>query len=149
HPQVAYYEGTAHDLKYGTFNGVSWSTTTVDSANDAGAYQSIALSPSGNPLVAYSYFDGSMNIRYAVFDGTAWSISDVYQTSADGVGLILKRNGLPVIWARPNYLQFDGFNWTPIQSFNVAVESSFALDGRNNGHWSSYPNFGGIGFLQV
>lgn len=148
HPHIAYYDGTSQDLNYAVFNGVSWSTTTLDSSGNVGAYQSIAIDAGGRPHIAYSYTSSGITIRYAHYDGTAWSFEDLLDTSADGLGLAFKRNQLPTVWARPNYLQFDGTSWSHVQTFIVSVQSCYALNGFDYGHWTSYPNFAGIGFLQ-
>lgn len=77
-PHVSYYDGyfsgEAHDLKYGHFDGSSWSTTLVDSPGQVGRGSAIALDSAGNPHISY-YDETSVSLKYAHFDGSEWSVS--------------------------------------------------------------------------
>ncbi len=52
-PHVSYYDRTNKALKYAKFDGVAWSTYTVDSYGDAGAGSALALDGSGSVHIVY------------------------------------------------------------------------------------------------
>jgi hypothetical protein len=75
-PSVAYFDGTAGDLRYAHFNGRTWDTQVIDSKGSVGLYPSIAYDGRGHVVI--SYFQKSLgDLRVASFDGKNWSIDTV------------------------------------------------------------------------
>ncbi len=54
-PAVSYYDEVNSALKYASFDGTKWTTTTVDGAGttDVGRHSSLAFSPTGQPMIYY------------------------------------------------------------------------------------------------
>jgi hypothetical protein len=80
-PAVAYFDGSAGDLRYARFDGDAWHTTVVDSRGSVGLYPSLVFDR--NDLPAISYFqktDG--DLRLARHNGTRWNI---YTIDSEGV----------------------------------------------------------------
>ena len=67
-PHISYYDQTGRALKYAKFDGVVWSTYTVDSYGDAGSGTSIALDGTGNVHIVYRAADDS-DLRAAHWTG--------------------------------------------------------------------------------
>jgi hypothetical protein len=59
-------------------NSSVWVSTNVD-GHGSGSFNSLAFNPMGQPAIAYSSSDGHGNdvIKFAVFDGTHWSLETV------------------------------------------------------------------------
>lgn len=82
-PAVAYFDGTAGDLRYAHFNGETWDVQTIDSKGSVGLYPSLLFDASGNPVI--SYFQKTRgDLRVARFDGTQWNIQTVDATGVVG-----------------------------------------------------------------
>src|SRR5439155_27042348 len=47
-PSIAYFDGTAGDLRYAHFNGASWDVSTIDPKGPVGLYPSLAYDAAGN-----------------------------------------------------------------------------------------------------
>ena len=82
-PSIAYFDGTAGDLKYATQDGSTWDVQTLDSKKSTGLYPSLAFDSQNHPLIAY-YRKTSGDLRLATFDGSEWSWSDI--DTQDDVG---------------------------------------------------------------
>ncbi|MGY8670210.1 MAG: hypothetical protein ACKVJ7_04080, partial [Candidatus Poseidoniales archaeon] len=80
---VAYYDDTYGDLKYATYDGSSWTTSTVDSTGDVGRYTSIAIDSNDNLHISY-YDDTNDDLKYATYDGSSWTDSTVDSTGTVG-----------------------------------------------------------------
>jgi hypothetical protein len=143
---ISYNDNTNHDLKYAYFDGISWTTSTIDSTGDVGRETSIAID--SNEGIHISYLDATSSIstlKYAYFDGLSWSTSTIdsscgYQSSIavdsndeihiscyDGVNWNLK------------HFYFDGSSWasTTIDSNgDVGKSSSIAVDSNDEIHIS-------------
>ena len=62
--RVAYYDQTNGDLRWATYNGTSWSISTLESTNDVGKYPSLAFSSAPQPYI--SYWDATKkDVRWA------------------------------------------------------------------------------------
>ncbi len=99
--QASYYDAAAKDLKHARWNGLSWSTNTVDTAGDVGRYSSLAIDSSGTPHIAY-YDATNADLKYARWTGAAWSVETVDGTGVDvgsAPALALDGSG----WARIAY----------------------------------------------
>ena len=76
-------------VKYGLKTNTSaWATSTA--ASGAGTYQgrtSVLVDPSGNPLISYSYNNGTTDsyFRYSRWNGSSWAASAVQQTSTSNL----------------------------------------------------------------
>ena len=85
-------------MKYAIFDGSSWSTETVDSEGKVNYYSSLAFDSSGNPAIAYSYFDSdNHDLKYAIFDGSSWSTEIVDSEGLIYSSLAFDSSGNPAI----------------------------------------------------
>jgi hypothetical protein len=57
---------------YAAVGGIS----TVDSAGDAGKYNSLVLDSSGNPHISY-HDESNSDLKYAHYNGSSWEIETV------------------------------------------------------------------------
>ena len=70
-PRISYADqGSGGDLRYAAWNGTAWNLTTVDSADGAEGWTSLALNASGNPYISYK--TGAAEGKIVYHDGTAW-----------------------------------------------------------------------------
>jgi hypothetical protein len=69
-------------LKYGIWNGVSWSTTTVDSGG-VGKFNSLALDRSNSIYISY-YDHVNKDLKMASWNGINWSTQTVYSEGEAG-----------------------------------------------------------------
>jgi hypothetical protein len=99
-PAISYYDIGNKDLKFAQFiGGIDWAITTVDSAGEVGAYNSLAFSPlTGLPGISYQDRTNS-DLKFAQFNGSTWSVTTI--DSAGFVGeytsLEFTPAGLPAI----------------------------------------------------
>ena len=95
-PHISYFDSTNCDLKFASWNGLSWVIETVDSEGNVGDCCSLALDSKGNPHI--SYLD-SLNkvLKYAVKDGAGWSVQVVDSASKYITSLALDSVGKPHI----------------------------------------------------
>ena len=82
-PAVAYFDGTAGDLRYAYFNGNSWDVTVVDASGSVGLYPSLIFDANDDPVISY-YAKTKGDLRIATFDGAAWAIQTVDSTNDVG-----------------------------------------------------------------
>lgn len=155
HVHVAYYGG-ANDLKYAFFNGISWSTATLDDSGEkAGDYASMAVDAGGQPRIAYHYRhdinDGGL--RFAQLNGGLWSIATVqWDFANDLVGLepslALDPAGHPHIAYFPDrYARWTGAAWAIESGTGMEEEPSLVLDGDGYPRIGSFTEFLGLGWL--
>lgn len=98
-PHVAFGDDQIGELVYGYTSGGSWKTETVEAATGStslGNSVSITAWPSG-PKVAYNRLSGgSVSIKYAYKEGTAWQTEYVVQNiGASSVSVFVDNNGAP------------------------------------------------------
>ena len=67
---ISYWDSTNNDLKYATYDGSSWTDSTVGSASTVGstgndAYTSIAIDSNDNPHISFT--DLNYELKYATF----------------------------------------------------------------------------------
>jgi len=75
-PSVAYFDGTAGDLRFAHFDGETWNVQTIDSTGSTGLYPSIAYDGNDHPNI--SYFQKTKgDLRLASFDGSKWAIQTI------------------------------------------------------------------------
>ena len=95
-PHISYFDSTNRDLKYASWNGLSWVIETVDSEGNVGDCSSLALDSNDHPHI--SYLDSLNNVlKYAVKDGSGWSIQAVDSASSYITSLALDSVGKPHI----------------------------------------------------
>ena len=147
-PHIAYHPDMSGYLKYAYYTGSSWQFETVDDTIGLGYYGdysvSLALDAQQRPRIVYH--DGDQNdLKYARYNGTAWSIETVDSDSSITSSMALDSNGRPHISYRSDsdqvlkYAYFDGVDWqieTVDSTYNVGVWSSLALDSGERPHIS-------------
>ena len=162
HPHIAYLYlhpvpegmGTRYDgrLKYATYNGSSWSVTTVDSTGSTGFDPSIAIDSSDQPRISYQYMttDGSVaNLKYASYNGATWSTQIVDSNGRVGsyTSLAFDSNDYPHIsyHASENFTLKHAFNdgsgWaieTVDTDSMTGQYTSIAIDSNDLPHISYY-----------
>src|SRR3989338_10143918 len=69
---------TGHD-----FQALTWTKTTIDSDGSVGNYNDLAFNGSNQPIISY-YDTTNTALKYAVYDGAAWSSETVDNTASVG-----------------------------------------------------------------
>jgi len=147
---IAYHTDDSGYLKYARYTGSSWQVETVDNTVGLGYWGgysvSLALDAQQRPHIVYH--DGDQNdLKYARYNGTAWSIEKVDSDSIVSSSMALDSNGRPHISYKSDsdmvlkYAYFDGTDWqieTVDSAYNVGVWSSLALDSGERLHISYY-----------
>ncbi len=84
---LSYYDITAKELLYQTFDGVGWMTgpDVVDGTGNAGEHSSIAVGTDGVPHIAY-YDTINRDLRAASLLGDGWNLTLVDDNGANLVG---------------------------------------------------------------
>lgn len=149
---ISYYAN--NKLKFAKWDGVAWTTSTVDQGGNVGLWTSLALDGSENPVISY-YDSTKSDLKLAQWDGTAWSTQTVVSAGDAGKysSLALDSNGRPSIsyWANPGGIQFarwNGSGWD-IQTVSARGESytSLAFDELGNPKIAFGSSSGGILYL--
>lgn len=81
---ISYYDLSNQDLKYAIYDGISWSTYTVDSTGNVGAYTSIVVDSSKNVHISYCDLTNK-TLKYANYNGVIWSTYTVSQPTEEEV----------------------------------------------------------------
>src|SRR6266568_6528860 len=83
YPAIAYYESTADDLKYATYDGTTWTTQIVDSTGDVGKGASLAINPNGVAFIGYTD-NTNLDMKVARWLTDHWSIGPIDSTGDVG-----------------------------------------------------------------
>jgi hypothetical protein len=167
-PLVAWSEsdGTASNIYVQTFNGTSWVNVGTgvlsgsSATNSSAGSPSLALDGAGNPVVAWSEFDGSINKIYVQrFNGTAWvsvgaGVLNAVGSPATNPSLALNSSGNPTVaWQEGPfsnssniYVQrFNGTTWVNVGAGVLDAASGWGIQpslNLNNGNptvaWSEF-----------
>ncbi|MFC2048989.1 hypothetical protein ACFLR5_02065 [Elusimicrobiota bacterium] len=95
YPHITYRDQPNKDLKYAAYDGVKWSTATIDSEGDVGYWSSIAIDGAGTVHIAYTspsgikaaHWSGTLaapmggNARSKVQAPTGFDATSVYESS--------------------------------------------------------------------
>jgi PKD repeat protein len=145
-PHISYYDGrSVGGLMYAKWDGTTWNIEMVEQSYPGslllvGAWNSIAIDSNDNPHI--SYMDGkNESVKYARWDGSAWSIEIACASDRGHTSLALDRNDNPHI-SHPGYhrsgltyARWNGSAWN-----NETVENgsskfvSMALDQNDSPH---------------
>lgn len=94
-PHVVFYNDAAGDLMYAVRSNGSWTVSAVDSEGDVGRFSDMLIDGEGRPRIAYLEVTGETTgaIKYAVFDGSRWSIERVDELSTFFIGPVGNMTG--------------------------------------------------------
>src|SRR3989339_376133 len=145
---VSYYDAVNKDLKYAQYDGIIWSTQTIDSTGNVGEFTSIAKDSNNNSHISYYDYD-NQSLKYAKWNGSAWDIQNVengigYNPRVYYTSIIIDNNDNPQIsycGYALKYAKWTGSSWviqTVDSSGMVGWYSSLAIDKNNNPHISYY-----------
>jgi len=142
------------DLMYGYRNSEGWSIYRVDSEDNAGPFNSIAIDSKNYPHIAYCREynnDKNTELRYAYYDGMNWNIEVIdneYQEEGYFCSLALDSNDYPHISYMeyfPNsgwnlkYARWDGTKWIKelisSESYDfIYFNTDIVIDSNNRPH---------------
>jgi hypothetical protein len=80
---MSFYDETLGGLVYGKYDGVTFSSSTLDASVGAGFYSDIAVDDRDKPMILY--LSTGVGLRSAVFD-TSWTLSTLESGTLNGVG---------------------------------------------------------------
>ena len=135
-------------LRYAKFNGVSWSYTTFDVANNTGGWPSLQFDSSDYPHICH-YDMTSRDLLYQYFDGVSWIVESVDTTGWVGsaTSMALNASDEPHIsyYDQTNldlkYAFKSGGNWTVERVDSITAvggASSLVLDAAGVPHIAYY-----------
>ena len=149
---ISYRDEDNNNLKYATFDGISWNISTVNGNPnyDLGMMTSLAVDSSGD--VHISYWDSDLGLKYAIYDGISWEttiVDNIGNVGGRGTSISVESNGDVHIsyWDGNNgalkYATFDGSSWTNITvdatwGSSVGSYSSLAVDSNGDVHISHW-----------
>jgi hypothetical protein len=107
------YGAGPFQARYSHWDGSTWNTDVIDdTVQNLNVFQTgIALDADGNPHIAYFTHEwGPSNIKYAVWDGDQWNITNIDRTddSSAACDLVLDRTGSPHVVYGTGYVQSGG-----------------------------------------
>lgn len=121
YPCISYEDITAHQLKYASYNGLTWQITVADAYVHAGngEYSCLAFNSAGQPCISYhGYSDDGLQVglKYAYFDGSAWQKTLITTAGCLHTSLTINSLGRPCIAYQTNdmhlsYAYYDGASW--------------------------------------
>lgn len=127
-PSVAYFDGLNGDLKYAHFNGVRWTTESIDTKNSVGLYPSLIFDRNELPVISY-YRKTTGDLRIArQNDQGKWIIAEV-DTGGDvgrDTSLSMDRSGrLGIAYAdsTTGFLKYAMYNPGTNQWNNTIVDN--------------------------
>ncbi|GIW76612.1 MAG: hypothetical protein KatS3mg104_1675 [Phycisphaerae bacterium] len=126
-PSVAYFDGVNGDLKYAHFNGVRWTTESIDTKNSVGLYPSLVFDRNELPVISY-YRKTTGDLRVArQNDQGNWVITEVDANGDVGrdTSLSMDRNGrLGIAYAdsTTGFLKYAMYNPSTDQWANTFVD---------------------------
>jgi hypothetical protein len=97
---IAFSAGASPVLHFVERHGTVWgSPVVVDGGTDTGYTCSLAYSPGGRPAIAYYTHSGGQDLRYASFNGVAWTTATIDGEGGTGASAALDFDpqGQPVI----------------------------------------------------
>ena len=163
-PHIAYAAGRNRSnlrLRYAQLIGNGWVTQTVSADTDVSRYVSLALDSSDTAHISYFSVDFSgdpLHLKYAVLNGGAWQIEEVYESNVSGTynSLALDGNGRPHVAFYDHtsedillYAHDGGGGWQTevVEASNpdavgTAAYPSLALDGNDRPHIAYNGNSG-------
>lgn len=156
-PRIAYLRAIGSPLnlilKYAEHNGVGWSITSFDLADDIGVSPSLAVDASDTPHISHYDFT-NRDLLYQYFSGPGWTIERV-----DSVGFVGSGSSLAIdSMGRPHITYYDQTNTSLKYAVKIAgvwmVEtvdgfsptgssSSLAIDSSDNPHVAYYNSAAG------
>ncbi len=139
------YDGNSFNIYVKKWNGSAWvqlGSTFLDIFQSLDAYNpSVALDPSGNPVVSWDEFDGaSLNVYVKRWNGTAWvqlgsTFLDVNtDRNARNSSVKVNSSGNPIVsWSEDNGTSDDihvkswnGSSWVQLGSTSLDVNTSLS-----------------------
>ncbi|MCX7910951.1 MAG: hypothetical protein N2505_05165 [Endomicrobia bacterium] len=125
---ISYYNLATQDLKYAKYDGVSWSTYTVESyplSNErVGLYTSIVVDSSDNVHISYCYANDltqSYILKYAKWDGISWSTSALTTQEEAVLGetsiAVSSSNKVYIVYFDSKNGDLNCVNWVEVGSF--------------------------------
>jgi len=161
HIHISYYAGSISagdiDLKYAEWDGIRWSTQTIDGIGvtaEIGKYSTIALNNDGNPRIAYT----SQNdlLKYAKWTGISWSTETINDCNGYFPSLAIESaTGIShIAYVDADNLSLQYVKWTGISWETETIYSGYvytaccalALDKNGNPHVSYYPSQWTLGY---
>jgi hypothetical protein len=141
-PHISYFDETNYRLRYATWDGLAWSTTTVEpQATQYGGYCSIDLDSLGQPAI--SYVGGMLGAKYAHWNGTQWITEDVASQRAYMTSLKLDSHDVPHMAYQANTHAIkvatkNGTQWD-IQQVDLPSDyNAIVLDSDDHPHLAYY-----------
>lgn len=132
-PHLTYQDPATWALKYASWNGVSWDTSSVagTAAAHQGHYSSLLLDANGTPTIAY---DAGNSLMYATWGGSGWLIGDPVFSSVGSyvtdISLARSEDGSPAVAFLSNGVYYaEGTVLPPPPGNAVPEPSAFALLG--------------------
>lgn len=170
-PHISYsgwdYTKNGFVLNYAVFDGAAWSISTVDNGSlSVGFRSSLALDATGRPHISYESSRpdrDATDVKYAMFDGTAWSLSMVDNSSSVSYpSLALDASGHPHIsyidglgfltHMAVKYAVFDGTTWS-ISGIDIpngrSGPPSISLDAAGRAHISHVSTVSVAAFVET
>ena len=145
-PRIAYWDKSREDVRYASWNGISYDVEVASSGGNVGQFPSLALDAALEPRI--SYYDGLRgDLKYAAKSAGAWQLEAVDTVGVVGLytSLKLDANGAPHIAYRDStngdlkYAVRSGGTWTITvvdQAGDVGAYASLALTPQGEGRIS-------------
>lgn len=138
-PHVAWVDQATGKVSYASRSGSVWTTVDVPGVTTGDEGMALAFDASGHPHLAFQIDNGTAagGVRYATYDGTAWSVETVESTvvgaRSPSLSLALTSAGVPVI----AYYAGDGAG----QGLKVATRTganAFSIVSPDTTQWAGF-----------